>query len=346
MNSNIQRLKNVLQDICGKNTPTYIEIINFLKTKNIFENQNIVSINNNNNYLSPRYISQYSEIQQIGTGGFGDVFISQYYLDKKIYAIKKIPIYTLDMDYIQNYISEILILSRLEHKHIVRYYTSWVESYSQIDTTKLINTHLLPDEYSLITDNSFSTSSNSEHNETPILNLYLQMELCKPFNLNDIIPNLSVTESIKIIKQIIQGVKYLHSKCIVHRDIKPKNILFSLENNTLKLADFGLSCLENSNTRMSSSLGTYLYIDPHSVGSTKTADIYSIGVVITEILCKFKTSMERIECLKKLKNCIIPDYIDDNIKKVIKKCIDPNIDTNRYTILELEDVIDTLSTLH
>ena len=71
-------------------------------------------------------------------------------------------------------------------------------------------------------------------------------------------------------------------------DIKPKNILFSLETDTIKLADFGLSCLEDSSSRISSSQGTYLYLDPHGAPDSKTVDIYSIGVVITELFCKFK----------------------------------------------------------
>ena len=350
------QLKTILKNLCLDDEAKYLEIMDFLKERDIINEEEasleltIANINDKITELIPRYNKQYLELRMIGRGGFGDVFVSQYYLDKKIYAVKKIPIYEEELDFIQNYLSEILILSRLEHKNIVRYYTSWIEAYSnpQISpsstSSSLIDLRqdILPIEYSDFRDISVTPTSNSSSDSSPVIHLYLQMELCKPFSLSSCIYTLNMSESIKVIKEIVQGVKYLHGKHIVHRDIKPKNILFSLETNTIKLADFGLSCLENSQSRISSSKGTYLYLDPHGESDSKTVDIYSIGVVITELLCKFKTRMERIETLKKLKRFAVPEYLEDHIKEVITKCIHPNID-ERYDILELEEIIDKIN---
>ena len=350
------QLKTILKEMCATDDDKYTEIIDFLRERDIINEETdalesaIVNINNNITELVPRYNKQYLELRMIGRGGFGDVFVSQYYLDKKIYAIKKIPIYEEELEFIQNYLSEILILSRLEHKNVVRYYTSWIETYScpqsslssELGSLTELYQDLLPMEYCKFRDISITPTSNSSIEGMPIIHLYLQMELCRPISLSQCIHALDMIETIKVIREIVQGVKYLHSKHIVHRDIKPKNILFSLETNTIKLADFGLSCLENSQSRISSSQGTYLYMDPYGNSDSKTIDIYSIGVVITELLCKFKTRMERIESLKRLKHFKVPDYLDDKIIKVIKKCIHPDIN-ERYNILELEEIIDKIN---
>jgi len=356
MDTSIEQLKNILKIQCGEDNTKYHEIITFLKNKNILNETTLIkpgningvariNIDNISRLAVPRYNKQYSESRIIGRGGFGDVFISKYYLDRKIYAIKKIPIYEEDLPNIENYLSEILILSHLDHKNIVRYYTSWIETphrnIDNLDDSNNLETALLPIEYSKFNEISLSTTINSDSGEDAVIDLYIQMELCKHFNLGDIIPSLTSVDALNIIKEIIQGVKYLHSKNIIHRDIKPKNILFSLESNTVKLADFGLSCLENSDKRPTTPAGTYLYIDPHGEYNSKTYDIYSLGVVITELVCKFKTRMERIEQLKKMKNGVIPENQEKNIKNIISKCICSDV-KERYTIIELEEVINNI----
>lgn len=355
MTSNIEQLYNILKIQCNGDNNKYNDIIEFLKSKNILS-ENIISksrddtsinlgIANISKLTTPRYHKQYAQLRMIGRGGFGDVFISKYYLDRKIYAVKKIPIYEEDLHHIEKYLSEILILSRLEHTNIVRYYTSWIEVFNKsnygqnpYDQTVI---DILPIEYSKFPELSLSTTTNSMPDGVPVIDLYIQMELCKHFNLGDMLYSLTPYDTLNIIKEIIQGVKYLHSKNIIHRDIKPKNILFSLESNTVKLADFGLSCLENSDNRFSVSQGTYLYIDPHGESDSKTFDIYSIGVVITEMVCKFKTRMERIENLKNLKKGVVPEDLEKNIKNIIYKCICDDVES-RYTILKLEEIISDI----
>ena len=350
------QLKNVLKDLCVGDDIKYLEILEFLKDRKIISNLDkeetaIVNIHENITELVPRYDKQYLELKMIGRGGFGDVFVSQYYLDKKIYAVKKIPIYEEELDYIQNYLSEILILSRLEHNNIVRYYTSWIEAYSSPQMTKDFPNReilgdscqeLLPIEYYRFREISTTPTSCSDKESLPVIYLYLQMELCKPISLYQCMAKMDMCEIIRVIQELIQGVKYLHSKHIVHRDIKPKNILFSLETNTIKLADFGLSCLENSSTRLSSSQGTYLYLDPYGKSNSKTVDIYSLGVIITELFCKFKTRMERIEVLKRLQHFRIPEILSDEITEVVSKCIHPDIN-QRYDISELDKIFNKIN---
>ena len=93
------QLKTILKEMCATDDDKYTEIIDFLRERDIINEETdalesaVVNINNNITELVPRYNKQYLELRMIGRGGFGDVFVSRYYLDKKIYSIKKIPIY-------------------------------------------------------------------------------------------------------------------------------------------------------------------------------------------------------------------------------------------------------------
>ncbi|PNZ30299.1 Ser/Thr protein kinase [Staphylococcus petrasii] len=99
---------------------------------------------------------------------------------------------------------------------------------------------------------------------------------------------LSIDTAINFIEQILQGVQQAHEKRIVHRDIKPQNILID-KNKTLKIFDFGIAkaLSETSMTQTNHVLGTVQYLSPEQAkGETtnETTDIYSIGIVLYEML--------------------------------------------------------------
>ena len=89
MSSGLQ-LKTILKNLCFGDEAKYLEIMDFLKERDIINEEDtslesaIVNINDNITELIPRYNKQYLELRMVGRGGFGDVFVSQYYLDKKI----------------------------------------------------------------------------------------------------------------------------------------------------------------------------------------------------------------------------------------------------------------------
>jgi serine/threonine protein kinase len=315
--------------------------------------------------IVPRYSNEYEEYNKIGEGGFGKVFISKHYLDNNVYAIKKILVEEDKINSINNVISEILILSRLQHPNIVRYYNSWMEPYIltednkdnsdfDSDNDEDLNILLLENNKSSSNTeiegelelNKDSDSSNQQiikkdtikKEYKSFLIFYIQMELCDKITLEDILNNkedLEINEKINILKQLICATKYLHDNNIIHRDIKPKNILFS--NNILKLSDFGLSILNSNQDCMSSSKGTFLYKDPHF--NDKYMDIYSIGIIITEMFCKFTTQMERFKVLSELKDNQIPNYLPNFLQNIIKYCI-CNEKDKRYNIVKLQNVIN------
>ena len=89
--------------------------------------------------------------------------------------------------------------------------------------------------------------------------------------------------------QIKNGLEYLFNKNILHRDIKPQNILVS-KNNILKITDFGLSRHINNNELMATLCGSPLYMAPEIIKNkqyTVKSDIWSFGIIIYEMLYGF-----------------------------------------------------------
>ncbi|CAL1266517.1 unnamed protein product [Larinioides sclopetarius] len=123
-----------------------------------------------------------------------------------------------------------------------------------------------------------------------------------------------------IFKEILCGVAYIHEKDIIHRDLKPQNIFFSKSKGVMKVGDFGLATLshtpsdeEQSNTNHSTNLGTLPYAAPeqrsNSVYDSKV-DMYSLGIILIELLVKIGTKMEFFELIKKIKKGKIPEEIE------------------------------------
>ena len=120
---------------------------------------------------------------------------------------------------------------------------------------------------------------------------YLVMEYIEGPTLAEYIENhgpLSVETAIQFTEQILSGIKHAHDMRIVHRDIKPQNILID-KNKTLKIFDFGIAkaLSETSLTQTNHVLGTVQYLSPEQAKGEMTdesTDIYSIGIVLYEML--------------------------------------------------------------
>jgi len=96
-----------------------------------------------------------------------------------------------------------------------------------------------------------------------------------------------------IVKQIAEGVRYLHSANICHRDLKPENLLVALEDGkeTIKIADFGLSKIFSSEVFLETSCGTPDYAAPEVLTGESaydnSVDLWSIGVITYVLLCGY-----------------------------------------------------------
>ena len=119
---------------------------------------------------------------------------------------------------------------------------------------------------------------------------YLAIEYIEKGSLESIKQNIRLTERQvwKYIRQLCQAVEYLHSIGIIHRDIKPDNLLIDNENN-LKLCDFGVSMqVEGGTDIITNTAGTNYFLCPKSCKgeaySGKKADIWAIGVTLYSLL--------------------------------------------------------------
>uniref|UniRef100_A0A8C9V7A5 non-specific serine/threonine protein kinase n=1 Tax=Scleropages formosus TaxID=113540 RepID=A0A8C9V7A5_SCLFO len=153
---------------------------------------------------------------------------------------------------------------------------------------------------------------------SPKVYLYIQMQLCRKENLKDWMAQRCLpeqrdrTECLLIFLQIAEAVSFLHGKGLMHRDLKPSNIFFTLDD-VVKVGDFGLVTAMDQEeeeeieelsiplpvyARHTGQVGTKLYMSPEQLlgqSYSHKVDVYSLGLILFELLCPFKTQMERVE---------------------------------------------------
>src|SRR4051794_659519 len=125
---------------------------------------------------------------------------------------------------------------------------------------------------------------------------YIAMELVEGPTLSDLVQGqnkkpLPVKTIVALGIQLVQALDYAHRKGIVHRDVKPGNIMMLNDTNTLKVADFGICRIDNSDvtqaTQVGNVLGTPNYMSPEQVLGEKVdsrSDLFSAGVVLYQLL--------------------------------------------------------------
>ncbi|NWT56645.1 E2AK1 kinase, partial [Erythrocercus mccallii] len=172
------------------------------------------------------------------------------------------------------------------------------------------------------------------------LMLHIQMQLCEtslwdwiadrnkrynkrsedtssPYHLVD------VCWTMKIFQEVVEGVCYIHSMGVMHRDIKPRNIFLHGSDHQVKIGDFGLACKDLlwddaaqwfqteriNGLAHTSGVGTCLYASPEQLQGSHydfKSDMYSMGVILLELFQPFGTEMERTEVLTRLRSGQIP----------------------------------------
>ena len=122
--------------------------------------------------------------------------------------------------------------------------------------------------------------------------LYIVMEHIEGINLKEYIQHkngLDIKETLHIVMQILRALQHAHDKGIIHRDIKPQNILL-LPNGTIKVTDFGIARFNRGDVKTpedTSAIGSVRYVSPEQVRGEYTdarSDVYSMGVVLYEMI--------------------------------------------------------------
>ncbi len=204
------------------------------------------------NYIGKLLDNRYEIQEVIGTGGMAVVFKAQCHLLNRPVAIKVLKSDLADdADFRRRFHDEAQAVAQLSHPNIVAVY-------------------------------DVSRGGEME---------YLVMELIDGITLKQYMARrgkLNWQECLHFITQVMKGLSHAHSRGIVHRDIKPHNIMI-LRDGSVKVADFGIACLvaNGQDGDGQETLGSVHYISPEQAKGERTderSDIYSAGVVLYEML--------------------------------------------------------------
>ena len=178
---------------------------------------------------------------------------------------------------------------------------------------------------------------------------YIVMELIEGITLKQYINRkgiLNWKEALHFTTQIVKALEHAHSRGIIHRDIKPHNIML-LKDGNVKVADFGIArLLTTQNTLTKQTLGSVHYISPEQAkgdAADTRSDLYSVGVVMYEMLtsrlpfegdCPGSIAIQHISSVALQPREINPD-IPIGLEEITMKAMDPNINTRYQSATEM-----------
>ncbi len=256
---------------------------------------------------------RYEILGKIGTGGMADVYKSKDHKLNRSVAVKVLkPEFREDKTFIRKFKSEAQAAAGLTHPNIVNVYD-------------------VGDDEGVY---------------------YIVMELIEGITLKDYISKkgkLSIKEATSIAIQVSMGLEAAHNHGIVHRDVKPQNIIISTDGK-VKVTDFGIARAASSNTISSNVMGSVHYSSPEQVRggySDEKSDIYSLGITIYEMVTgkvPFDGDTTVAIAIKHLQEEMVPPSaltpdLPFSLEQIIYKCTQKSVD-RRYQ--KMEEVIADL----
>jgi serine/threonine-protein kinase len=201
-----------------------------------------------------RLMERYSVVRRIGGGGFGAVYLVEDVVVREELVLKVLsPQLSVDENMIRRFVQELKYTRRITHPNVIRIY----------DLIDLGTAHAI----------------SMEHFPSQDLGHIIKDEGALP-----------IPRALKIAVQVLEGLQAAHDKNVIHRDIKPPNILIG-DDDTTKIVDFGLASVgAGVGSRLTKSgilVGTPEYISPEQITGGEVdgrTDIYSFGVVLYEML--------------------------------------------------------------
>ena len=252
--------------------------------------------------------------KELGKGAFGSVYIVKRKQDKKIYAMKQVKIIGLSKKERNNAFNEVRLLASLSHKNIIGYKEAFYDNNSET--------------LNIVMEYADDGDLNSKIKE------YIKNK--KNFEENIIW---------KTLIQILEGLKYLHKNCIIHRDLKSANI-FLTKKGIIKIGDLNVSKIINSMGMASTQTGTPYFASPE-IWNNKPydykCDIWAVGCIIYE-MAKLYVPF-RAGSMRELYNNIIRGLYQPislkyshDLKKIIKKIlvVNPELRPSANELLNCE----------
>lgn len=263
---------------------------------------------------------RYEIIKTIGEGGMANVYLANDTILERNVAIKVLRgDLSSDEKFIRRFKREALSVSNLSHPNIVEVYDVGEEDG----------------------------------------NYYIVMEYIEGKTLKQLLQKrgaLTLTEVIDIMSQLTDGIAHAHEAYIIHRDIKPQNIMIE-DNGLIKITDFGIAMALNSTqlTQTNSVMGSVHYLPPEQAngkGATVKSDIYSLGILMYELLAgsvpfkgdtaveiALKHMKEKIPSIRK-QNPTIPQSVENIILKATAKNPKNRYDTAREMYNDLQTALE------
>ncbi|MEG2871547.1 MAG: protein kinase, partial [Clostridium sp.] len=252
---------------------------------------------------------RYEILDQIGSGGMSEVYRAKCHKLNRLVAIKVLKEeFSQDSNFVSKFKMEAQSAAGLSHPNIV-------SIYDVVDEDTL-------------------------H--------YIVMEVIEGITLKSYIMkkgHLGVKESIGIAIQVAQGVGAAHDQHIIHRDIKPQNMIIS-KDGKVKVADFGIARAVSSQTVGSTAVGSVHYISPEQARggySDARSDIYSLGITIYEMVTgqvPYDGENAVTIALAHLEEPIIPPHclnpeVTPSLERIILKCTQKKPERRYHDAYEL-----------
>ena len=258
---------------------------------------------NNGTFIANRY----EIVGQVGTGGMSDVYKAKDHALGRYVAIKVLKSeFSEDTNFVSKFRTEAQSAAVLEHPNIVNIYDVG--------------------------------SENGIH--------YIVMEYVEGITLKTYIEKkgqLTYKEALSIAIQVGRGIQAAHAKNIVHRDIKPQNIIISTDGK-VKVTDFGIARAVSENTIHSDVMGSVHYASPEQARNgyvSNRSDIYSLGIVMYEMVTgrvPFDGDSTVAVAIQHLQDEMDPPSkyapnLPISLEKIIQKCTQKSPD-RRYDSME------------
>lgn len=268
-------------------------------------------------YVGKRLDGRYEIREIIGVGGMAVVYKAYDIIDDRIVAVKVLKEeYLANEEFRRRFKNESKAIAVLSHPNIVR-----VFDVSYGDRLQYIV---------------------MEHVEGITLKEYIEQQGI-----------INQKEAVYFVMQILRALQHAHDKGIVHRDIKPQNIML-LENGTIKVTDFGIARFSRSETRTlsDSTIGSVHYISPEQARGDVTddrADLYSVGVMFYEMLTgklpfvadsSVSVAIMQLQNDPELPTKVNPDIpvgLEQIIMRSMKKNVNERYQSAAEMILDLEE---------
>ncbi len=256
-------------------------------------------------YLADRY----EIVGKVGAGGMSDVYKAKDHILGRFVAIKVLKQeFSEDRNFVTKFRTEAQSAAGLEHPNIVNIYDVGSEE----------GLHYIVMEYV----------------EGITLKTYIEKK-----------EQLSFKEAVSIAIQVARGIEAAHNKNIIHRDIKPQNIIISTEGK-VKVTDFGIARAASANTISSDVMGSVHYSSPEQARNgfvDNRSDIYSLGIVMYEMVTgrvPFDGDTTVVVAIQHLQEeMVAPSAYAPNLpvslEKIILKCTQKNPDRRYQSIAEL-----------